>query len=85
MINTKPTLSSIYDIGEDLKLKFTLIVTPGSNDKVLVELLAQPQSAFLAHVTLESDLFDRAFEEFENERLNFFKEHYPDRYKAIMQ
>ena len=85
MSANKPTLSCMYDIDEELKLRLTLIVLPGSNDKVLVELMAPPILNLFPDKTLEPDFLDKVFQEFEKERLNFFKEHYPERYKAIMQ
>lgn len=86
MSQFQPLLTRIYDIGESLKLKFTLTTAqPGTKDCVLVEVLAEPSSYLLSLATLNPDRIDEAFHQFEIDRLMFFKKHLPHRYKAIVQ
>jgi hypothetical protein len=86
MNQSQPTLIRIYDIGESLKLKFTLATgAPGTKDKVHVELLAQPANHFLPHAILDDDLFEAAIHQFEIDRMEFLKKHHPHRYKAMTQ
>jgi hypothetical protein len=81
-----PLLSRIYDIGEYLKLKFTMTTgEPGCKDRVLVEVLFQPNHPFLPHATLNDALYEAALKKFEKERLKYIKKHQPNRYKAIVQ
>ena len=81
-----PPLTQIYDVGSVLRIRFILHVGKGrQNDTIYVHFYPKDVTPefFQAVYDEKSILF--AGIKFEQERRQFLRKHYPDRYKELFQ